>query len=142
MVSLFWRLSVPLFLWNALNIKLNCFLQVWMMIQNINNFLLAGFVSYDFWSILSSSALKYFQWDSCVMLQDLLIPQKNVSKWRGFFIFTIWISLSQNMIREGLLTTKNIPLLDCLGNTADMNPFENLWELMTKEFAKMVINRT
>ncbi|GFW92449.1 putative transposase like protein [Trichonephila clavipes] len=41
------------------------------------------------------------------------------------------------------LGQQNIPLLDWPGNSPDMNPVENIWELMKREVAKDVItNKT
>lgn len=37
------------------------------------------------------------------------------------------------------LGEQNIPLLDWPGNSPDMNPIENVWELMKREVAKSVI---
>lgn len=34
---------------------------------------------------------------------------------------------------------QNIPLLDWWGNSPDLNPIENMWELMKREVAKEVI---
>ncbi|GFX94525.1 transposable element Tcb2 transposase [Trichonephila clavipes] len=44
---------------------------------------------------------------------------------------------------KAVLTEQNIPLLDWSGNSPDMNPIENIWELMKREVAKDVItNKT
>ncbi|GFS93286.1 putative transposase like protein [Trichonephila clavipes] len=44
---------------------------------------------------------------------------------------------------KAFLAEQNIPLLDWPGNSPDMNPFENIWELMKREVAKDVItNKT
>ncbi|GFW50788.1 uncharacterized protein TNCV_3590701 [Trichonephila clavipes] len=44
---------------------------------------------------------------------------------------------------KAFLTEQNIPLLDSAGNSPDMNPIENFWELMKREVAKDVItNKT
>ncbi|GFY18915.1 putative transposase like protein [Trichonephila clavipes] len=40
---------------------------------------------------------------------------------------------------KAFLAEQNIPLLDWPGNTPDMNPIENIWELMKSEVAKDVI---
>ncbi|GFW17259.1 putative transposase like protein [Trichonephila clavipes] len=40
---------------------------------------------------------------------------------------------------KAFLAEQNIPLLDWLGNRPDMNPIENVWELMKREVAKDVI---
>ncbi|GFU93249.1 uncharacterized protein TNCV_1859801 [Trichonephila clavipes] len=37
------------------------------------------------------------------------------------------------------LAEQNIPMLDWPGNNPDMNPIENVWELMEREVAKDVI---
>ncbi|GFT85962.1 transposable element Tcb2 transposase [Trichonephila clavipes] len=44
---------------------------------------------------------------------------------------------------KAFLAEQNIPLLDWPGNSPDMNPIENVWELMKREVAKYVItNKT
>ncbi|GFX95446.1 uncharacterized protein TNCV_3684981 [Trichonephila clavipes] len=44
---------------------------------------------------------------------------------------------------KAFLAEQNIPLLDWPGNSPDMNPIENIWELMKREVAKDVItNKT
>ncbi|GFV59281.1 putative transposase like protein [Trichonephila clavipes] len=44
---------------------------------------------------------------------------------------------------KAFLAEQNIPLLDCPGNSSDMNPIENIWELMKREVAKDAItNKT
>ncbi|GFV84289.1 putative transposase like protein [Trichonephila clavipes] len=44
---------------------------------------------------------------------------------------------------KAFLAEQNIPLLDWPGNSPDMNPIENIWELMRREVAKDVIpNKT
>ncbi|GFS58581.1 uncharacterized protein TNCV_111831 [Trichonephila clavipes] len=44
---------------------------------------------------------------------------------------------------KAFLAEQNIPLLDWPGNSPDMNPIENFWELMKREVAKDVItNKT
>ncbi|GFV89117.1 putative transposase like protein [Trichonephila clavipes] len=44
---------------------------------------------------------------------------------------------------KAFLAEQNIPLLDWPGNSPDMNPIENVWELMKRELAKDVItNKT
>nr|CAH7750864.1 unnamed protein product [Callosobruchus chinensis] len=44
---------------------------------------------------------------------------------------------------KAFLAENNIPLLDWAGNSPDMNPIENVWELMKREVAKDVItNKT
>ncbi|GFX00081.1 transposable element Tcb2 transposase [Trichonephila clavipes] len=44
---------------------------------------------------------------------------------------------------KAFLTKQNIPLLDWPSNSPDMNPIENVWELMEREVAKDVIkNKT
>ncbi|GFS55198.1 putative transposase like protein [Trichonephila clavipes] len=44
---------------------------------------------------------------------------------------------------KALLAEQNIPLLDRPGNIPDLNPIENVWELMKREVAKDVItNKT
>ncbi|GFV29495.1 uncharacterized protein TNCV_2728761 [Trichonephila clavipes] len=44
---------------------------------------------------------------------------------------------------KAFLAEQNIPLLDWPGNSPDMNPIENVWELMEREVAKDVItNKT
>ncbi|GFV21842.1 putative transposase like protein [Trichonephila clavipes] len=44
---------------------------------------------------------------------------------------------------KAFLTKQNIPLLYWPGNSPDMNPLENVWELMKREVAKDVItNKT
>ncbi|GFY23537.1 transposable element Tcb2 transposase [Trichonephila clavipes] len=44
---------------------------------------------------------------------------------------------------KAFLAEENIPLLDWPGNSPDMNPIENIWELMKREVAKVVItNKT
>ncbi|GFU28459.1 putative transposase like protein [Trichonephila clavipes] len=44
---------------------------------------------------------------------------------------------------KAFLAEQNIPLLDWPGNSADMNPIENIWKLMKREVAKDVItNKT
>ncbi|GFY30344.1 putative transposase like protein [Trichonephila clavipes] len=44
---------------------------------------------------------------------------------------------------KAFLSEQNIPLLDWPGNIPDMNPIENVWELMKREVAKDVItNKT
>ncbi|GFV06520.1 putative transposase like protein [Trichonephila clavipes] len=44
---------------------------------------------------------------------------------------------------KAFLAEQNIPLLDWLGNSPDMNPIGNIWELMKREVAKDVItNKT
>ncbi|GFV91215.1 putative transposase like protein [Trichonephila clavipes] len=40
---------------------------------------------------------------------------------------------------KAFLSEQNIPLLDWPGNSPDMNPIENVWELMKREVAKDVI---
>ncbi|GFU09307.1 putative transposase like protein [Trichonephila clavipes] len=44
---------------------------------------------------------------------------------------------------KAFLAEQNIPLLDLPGKSPDMNPIENIWELMKREVAKDVItNKT
>ncbi|GFV06025.1 putative transposase like protein [Trichonephila clavipes] len=44
---------------------------------------------------------------------------------------------------KAFLAEQNIPLLDWLGNSPDMNPIDNIWELMKREVSKDVItNKT
>ncbi|GFV40017.1 putative transposase like protein [Trichonephila clavipes] len=44
---------------------------------------------------------------------------------------------------KAFLAEQNIPLLDWPGNSPDMNPIENIWELMKREVPKDVItNKT
>ncbi|GFX88419.1 uncharacterized protein TNCV_2278871 [Trichonephila clavipes] len=44
---------------------------------------------------------------------------------------------------KAFLAEQNIPLLDWPGNSPDINPIENVWELMKREVAKDVItNKT
>ncbi|GFX88955.1 transposable element Tcb2 transposase [Trichonephila clavipes] len=44
---------------------------------------------------------------------------------------------------KAFLAEQHIPLLDWLGNSPDMSPIENIWELMKREVAKDVItNKT
>ncbi|GFU03240.1 putative transposase like protein [Trichonephila clavipes] len=44
---------------------------------------------------------------------------------------------------KAFLAEQNIPLLDWPGNSPDVNPIENIWELMKREVAKDVItNKT
>ncbi|GFX70803.1 putative transposase like protein [Trichonephila clavipes] len=40
---------------------------------------------------------------------------------------------------KAFLSEQNIPLLDWPGNSPDMNPIENVWELTKREVAKDVI---
>ncbi|GFY20225.1 uncharacterized protein TNCV_208571 [Trichonephila clavipes] len=50
----------------------------------------------------------------------------------------IQLSLSKLFLAE-----QNIPMLDWPGNSPDMNPIKNVWELMEREVAKDVItNKT
>ncbi|GFU10002.1 uncharacterized protein TNCV_1797061 [Trichonephila clavipes] len=44
---------------------------------------------------------------------------------------------------KAFLAEQNIPLLDWAGNSSDMNPIENIWELMKREVAKdLITNKT
>ena len=44
---------------------------------------------------------------------------------------------------KNLLASQKIPLLDWPGNSPDLNPIENVWELLKREIStKKVTNRT
>ncbi|GFX95721.1 putative transposase like protein [Trichonephila clavipes] len=55
-----------------------------------------------------------------------------------------WSSMTYSSVSiKAFLAEQNIPLLDWPGNSPDMNPIENIWELMKREVAKDVItNKT
>ncbi|GFX34304.1 uncharacterized protein TNCV_3226511 [Trichonephila clavipes] len=66
-----------------------------------------------------------------------------VSKWKTMHFHTRWSSLTYSSVYQAFLAEQNIPLLDWPGNSPDMNPIENIWELMKREVAKDVItNKT
>ena len=44
---------------------------------------------------------------------------------------------------KNLIASQKIPLLDWPGNSPDLNPIENVWELLKREIStEKVINRT
>ncbi|GFX74208.1 putative transposase like protein [Trichonephila clavipes] len=66
-----------------------------------------------------------------------------VSKWRTIHFSARWSSLPYSSAYQSFLAEQNIPLLDWPGNSPDMNPIENVWELMKREVAEDVItNKT
>ncbi|GFS76444.1 uncharacterized protein TNCV_1620731 [Trichonephila clavipes] len=80
------------------------------------------------------------------VLQNHLIPQ--LEEWfsKGepyIFMHTARYAYMLPAIQLGLsklfLAEQSIPMLDWPGNSPDMNPIENVWELMEREVAKDVI---
>ncbi|GFX78660.1 hypothetical protein TNCV_31001 [Trichonephila clavipes] len=62
-----------------------------------------------------------------------------VSKWKPIIFMQDGGSLPYISFYQSILAEQNIPLLDWLGNSPDMNLIENIWELMKREVAKDVI---
>ncbi|GFX52998.1 uncharacterized protein TNCV_3228661 [Trichonephila clavipes] len=66
-----------------------------------------------------------------------------VSKWRTIHFNARWSSLPYSSVYQSLLGEQNIPPLDWPGNSPDMNPIKNVWELMKREVVKdMITNKT
>ncbi|GFU81630.1 putative transposase like protein [Trichonephila clavipes] len=62
-----------------------------------------------------------------------------VSKWRIIHFMQDGTSLPYSSVCQRFLAEQNIPLLDWPGNSSDMNPIANVWELIKREVAKDVI---
>ncbi|GFV50851.1 transposable element Tcb2 transposase [Trichonephila clavipes] len=75
------------------------------------------------------------------VLQNRLIPQ--LEKWfpngEPYIFIQNGAPCHTSRSIAAFLVEQNIPLLDWPGNSHDMNPIENVWELMKREVAKDVI---
>ncbi|GFT04300.1 uncharacterized protein TNCV_1928631 [Trichonephila clavipes] len=66
-----------------------------------------------------------------------------VSQWRTIHFCARWSSLPYSSVYQSFLAEQNIPLLDWPGNSPNMNPIENIWELMKREDTKdMITDKT
>lgn len=79
------------------------------------------------------------------MLRDQLLPQ--LREWfpngEGFVFMQDGAPCHNARSVKAFLEEENVPLLPWPGNSPDMNPIENVWELMKREVAKEVItNKT
>lgn len=79
------------------------------------------------------------------VLQNRLIPQ--LKEWfpngEPFIFMQDGAPCHTARSVKAFLVQQSIPLLDWPGNSPDMNPIENVWELMKREVAKVVItNKT
>ncbi|GFX76648.1 uncharacterized protein TNCV_3163661 [Trichonephila clavipes] len=79
------------------------------------------------------------------VFQNRLIPK--LEEWfpngEPYIFMQDGTSLPYSSVYQSFLAAQNIPLLDWPGNSPDMNPIENVWELMKRKVAKDVItNKT
>ncbi|GFV66913.1 uncharacterized protein TNCV_162001 [Trichonephila clavipes] len=106
------------------------------------------------WSVISGKGtgclyvvkgmMRQDQYKTCLAKSLDSAAGRMVSKWRNILFYARWSSLPYSSVYESFFgRKKNIPLLDWPGNSPDMNPIENVWELTKREVAKDVItNKT
>ncbi|GFV71037.1 transposable element Tcb2 transposase [Trichonephila clavipes] len=105
------------------------------------------------WSVISGKGTGRLDVVKCMMRQDQyrdvsqnrLIPQLEELFPNGEPYILMQDGAPCHTARsiKAFLEERNIPLLDWLGNSPDINTIENVWELMKREMAKDVIaNKT